>query len=80
MASPVNAILSAMAVADTLVIISYIPYDIHNFIIDYQDVETKYAYGWALFTLFHAHFTVIFHTISIWLTVILAVWRYLAVR
>lgn len=68
------------AVADMLVIGSYIPFTLHNFIQADQSPEAIYTYGWAIFTLFHAHFTVIFHTISIWLTVVLAVWRYLSVR
>src|SRR5258707_382857 len=80
MISPTNAILTGMAVADMLVIGSYVPFTLHNFIRTDQSPEVTYTYGWAIFTLFHAHFTVACHTISIWLTVVLAVWRYLAVR
>ncbi|XP_054164377.1 G-protein coupled receptor dmsr-1-like [Oppia nitens] len=80
MLSATNCILTAMAVSDVCVIASYIPFAIHNFIRTETEVEVFYAYGWALFTLFHAHFTVVCHTISIWLTVILAFWRYLAIR
>lgn len=36
--------------------------------------------GWAVYALFHAHLSVVCHTISTWLTVLLAVWRYIAVR
>ena len=80
MVSPTNSILTGMAVSDMCVIASYIPFAIHNFIRTETNEEVINAYGWALFTLFHAHFTVVCHTISIWLTVILAIWRYLAVR
>ncbi|CAG2163501.1 unnamed protein product [Oppiella nova] len=80
MISATNSILTGMAVSDMCVIASYIPFAIHNFIRTETDEEVVNAYGWALFTLFHAHFTVICHTISIWLTVILAFWRYLAIR
>lgn len=80
MESPTNAILTGMAVSDLLVIASYIPYVIHNYIRTEISPEQMYNYGWAVFTLFHAHNTVLFHTISIWLTVLLAVWRYITVR
>ncbi len=80
MISPTNAILTGMAVTDMFVIASYIPFAIHNFIRIDTSEKVMYSRGWAIFTLFHAHFTVVCHTISIWLTVILAIWRYLAVR
>ncbi|XP_037873375.1 neuropeptide receptor A20 isoform X2 [Bombyx mori] len=37
-------------------------------------------YSWAAYMLFHMHFTQIFHTASILLTLSLAVWRYLAIK
>ena len=81
MISPTNQILAAMAVSDLLVIGSYIPFVVHNFLLsDSVPLAEMYTYGWAVFTLLHAHNTVLFHTISIWLTVLLAVWRYLTVR
>jgi hypothetical protein len=80
MISPTNAILTGMAVTDMFVIASYIPFAIHNFVRIDTSETVMYSRGWAIFTLFHAHFTVVCHTISIWLTVILAIWRYLAVR
>ncbi|KAJ6220186.1 hypothetical protein RDWZM_005998 [Blomia tropicalis] len=80
MVSPTNAILTGMAVSDLLVIASYIPFVIHNFMRRQVPLEDMYTYGWAVFTLIHAHNTVVFHTISIWLTVLLAVWRYRTVR
>lgn len=36
--------------------------------------------GWAVFVLFHMHFTQLLHTISIAITLTLAVWRYIAIR
>ncbi|XP_076325554.1 G-protein coupled receptor dmsr-1-like [Tachypleus tridentatus] len=79
MVSPTNAILTGLAVADMFVMASYVPFTIHTHIHSYQQQEDKYSYAWAVFTLFHAHFTVVCHTISIWLTVTLAIWRFLAV-
>lgn len=79
MISPTNAILTGLAVADMLVMLSYLPYTIHSYIITDMTEEYKYNYGWTLFTLIHAHWTVVFHSCSIWLTVTLAIWRFLAV-
>ncbi|XP_042900089.1 G-protein coupled receptor dmsr-1 isoform X1 [Parasteatoda tepidariorum] len=79
MLSPTNAILTGLAMADMLVMVSYLPFTYHNYIrTDIPETE-KFSYGWAVFTLFHAHFTIVFHTISTWLTVTVAIWRFLAV-
>lgn len=78
MISPTNAILTGLAVADLLVMLEYIPYAVHSYLY-LQPSRDRFTYGWALFVLFHALFGQVFHTISIWLTVTLAVWRYIAV-
>ncbi|XP_054165015.1 G-protein coupled receptor dmsr-1-like [Oppia nitens] len=79
MISPTNAILTGLAVADMLVMTTYLPFSIHNFISYGLTDSEKYSKGWAVFTLIHAHSSIVSHTISIWLTVILAVWRYVSV-
>lgn len=79
MISPTNAILTGLAVADMFVMMSYMPFAFHNYILINQPDHVKFSYHWAVYALFHAHFSVVCHTISIWLTVILAVWRFLAV-
>ncbi|KAJ8879760.1 hypothetical protein PR048_020368 [Dryococelus australis] len=75
MSSPTNAILTGLAVADLLVMLEYIPFVGHTFL----PYRQRLSYGWAVFVLFHSNFTQVCHTIAIWLTVILAVWRYVAV-
>lgn len=79
MISPTNAILTGLALADNLVMIDYIVYAVHNYILVQRSMEEKYSYPWAVYVLIHSHFTQVFHTISIWLTLTLAVWRYLSV-
>ncbi|RWS28231.1 FMRFamide receptor-like protein [Leptotrombidium deliense] len=80
MQSSTNSILTGLALADMLVMIDYIPFSIHFFLdTDNKSVAELYSYHWSLFTLTHAHFSVVCHTISTWLTVLLAIWRYLAV-
>lgn len=78
MITAVNIILSAMAVSDLIVNVSNIPYLIHD-LGDSTNLASFYSFGWALYILFHAHTTVTAHTISIWLTCVLATWRYCVV-
>lgn len=78
MQSPTNMILTGLAVADLLVMIEYIPYTIHGYLYKRSRRDT-FTYGWSMFVLIHSNFTQVCHTISIFLTVTLAVWRYIAV-
>ncbi|KAB0795454.1 hypothetical protein PPYR_12293 [Photinus pyralis] len=80
MRSPTNAILTGLAVADLLVMLEYIPFSCHV----YFDPNARYtasyfSYGWAIFMAFHALFAQVCHFISICLTVVLAIWRYIII-
>lgn len=79
--SPTNAILTGLAIADFLVMIDYIPYSWFDYILPNMNYtrKTLFSYSSAWFIMFHSIFAQICHTISIWLTVTLAVWRYIAV-
>ncbi|KAK8727712.1 hypothetical protein OTU49_009419 [Cherax quadricarinatus] len=79
MLSPTNAVLTGLALTDLLVMVEYIPYTMHQYVWQGRSLASQYSWGWAVFVLFHAHFAQVFHTISIWLTVTLAVWRYIAI-
>ncbi|XP_074094196.1 G-protein coupled receptor dmsr-1 isoform X9 [Cotesia typhae] len=78
MISPTNYILTGLAVADLLVMLEYIPYASHMYLY-HRPRKDMYTYGWAVFVLVHSIFTQIFHTISIGLTVTLAIWRFIAI-
>ncbi|XP_035732205.1 sex peptide receptor-like [Vespa mandarinia] len=78
MVTPINKILTGLALADMLVMLEYIPFAIYIYLI--LPRHRNFSYGWAVFVLFHMHFAQIFHTISIALTLTLAVWRYIALR
>uniref|UniRef100_A0A914S051 G-protein coupled receptors family 1 profile domain-containing protein n=1 Tax=Parascaris equorum TaxID=6256 RepID=A0A914S051_PAREQ len=70
MISPVNVLLCSVALCDVIVMASYLIFVSHFLIgaanrCDHND----YSFAWAVFTLFHAHTSVIFHSTSIWLTV-----------
>ncbi|XP_062526276.1 neuropeptide receptor A13 isoform X2 [Bombyx mori] len=78
MSSSTNSILTGLAVADLLVMLEYIPYALHMNIKIGPQVN-KNTYAWTVFVYFHSIFSQTFHTISIWLAVTLAVWRYVAI-
>jgi len=76
--TPINRILTAIAFADVLVMLEYVPYVCYAYLVLPEEVNMPY--NWAMFVLFHSHFTQVFHTISIGLTLVLAVWRYIAIK
>ncbi|CAB0034518.1 unnamed protein product [Trichogramma brassicae] len=75
--APVNRILTGLAGCDVLVMLEYIPFAVYEYII--LPERRLFPYGWAVFVLFHMHFSQLLHTISIALTLTLAVWRYIVV-
>ncbi|XP_016999241.2 G-protein coupled receptor dmsr-1 [Drosophila takahashii] len=77
--TPINNILKWLAVADMFVMLEYIPYTSYQYIY-MRPGEKDLSYTWAVCLLIHMHFTQILHTISIGLTVTLAIWRYVAIR
>jgi len=76
--APINRILTGLATTDVLVMLEYIPFAIYKYLV--LPECRIFPYGLAVFVLFHMHFTQLFHTISIALTLTLAVWRYIAIR
>lgn len=78
MRCPTNCILTSLAVADVLVMLEYIPF---AYLHDKSTTSSHYfTYNFAAFIIFHALFTQSFHFISCCITIILAVWRYIAVK
>ncbi|KAL1451685.1 hypothetical protein WDU94_006040 [Cyamophila willieti] len=78
MRSPTNSILTGLAIADLLVMLDYIPFTLHLNIMN-KSKRDKFDYNWTMFVLFHSNFSQVCHTVSIYLTVVLAIWRYIAV-
>ncbi|XP_047472857.1 G-protein coupled receptor dmsr-1-like [Penaeus chinensis] len=76
MATPTNLILVGLAVADLMVVLEYVPYAASKLL---GGQQLKESWEHALYVLVHAHLSQVCHTISIWLTVSLAVWRWIAV-
>lgn len=64
MRTPVNLMLFALAIADLLIMLEYIPFALHRYLIKLEP-EDQFSWGFAVFIFFHVHFTQIIHTISI---------------
>lgn len=75
---PVNRILAGLAVADMFVMVEYIPFSFYYSII--LPKKREYPYQYAVYILFHGNFSQVLHTISMCLTLTLAIWRYIAIR
>jgi len=82
MRNPVNMILTGIAVADCLVMIEYIPFIMHMRRLTDKEIpkEETMSLGWGIFMLFHISFTVMIHTVSIFLTLALAIWRFIMIK
>ncbi|CAF4920664.1 unnamed protein product [Pieris macdunnoughi] len=76
--APINRLLKWLAVADVFVMLEYVPFAIYRYLL-FPGQEDR-PYSWAVYMLFHMHFTQILHTASILLTLSLAIWRYIAIK
>ncbi|XP_048746340.2 G-protein coupled receptor dmsr-1-like [Ostrea edulis] len=79
MVTSVNMILTWLAVADTLKMLDYLPFVTKFYILkdpDLQYFQTR-SYSAIIFLLFHASFSIVCHTVAVWLTTALAIFRFL---
>nr|QVK45662.1 G protein-coupled receptor [Proales similis] len=80
--SPTNLILAGLACSDLLTMLSSLPYNIHFSLryahqpgnVPHPERDSK---AWTHFSKLHVMTSVTFHSISIWLTVYLACFRYI---
>lgn len=75
MQSPTNVLLTGLAVSDGLTMAAYFPFALYFYV-----MEGKRTIHSARFLLFYAIFSVLVHSVSIWLTVTLALFRYIFIR
>uniref|UniRef100_A0A0N5AG14 G_PROTEIN_RECEP_F1_2 domain-containing protein n=1 Tax=Syphacia muris TaxID=451379 RepID=A0A0N5AG14_9BILA len=70
---PVTVLLFAVAGCDLFVMLTYFIFVIHFLFFAANRCDPDdYSFGWAIFMMFHAHTSVIFHATSIWITVLIA--------
>lgn len=79
METSTNVLLMWLAVADLCTMVEYTPFALRFYI--FRDkvlcfLQTS-SYGWICYLLFHANFSITMHSISIWLTIMLAFFRFL---
>ncbi|XP_052820457.1 G-protein coupled receptor dmsr-1-like [Mya arenaria] len=76
--TPINFILTSLAVSDMATMISYIPFAFHFYChFSANSISAgKNSQGWMNFLLVYLNFSATTHTISIWLAVALAIFRH----
>lgn len=74
----INYILAALAISDFLVMLVYVPYAL-DYAFDLNTRVERLSYSYAHYVYTHAMLSQTAHTISIFLTIILALWRYVSV-
>ncbi|XP_049831243.1 G-protein coupled receptor dmsr-1-like [Schistocerca gregaria] len=77
-AAPINRLLTALAVADMLLMLEYVPVAAYLYVV--LPEQRDYPYGWAAMLLVHAHLSLMLHSVNVCLTLTLAVWRYISIR
>jgi hypothetical protein len=88
--SPTNVILTGLAFSDLLTMCSYLPFAIYNNILypephycsfnvkpNVNSLVAKNNFIWTNYLNFHVNFSITVHSISIWLTVYLAIFRFI---
>ncbi|XP_025080663.1 LOW QUALITY PROTEIN: probable G-protein coupled receptor 139 [Pomacea canaliculata] len=77
MRSPINCILTGIAISDMITMSSYIPFAVHFYLLNDKDfTPSRNTYGWMVFLAVHMNITVTSHTASIWMGVIMAIMRF----
>ncbi|XP_045188630.1 G-protein coupled receptor dmsr-1-like [Mercenaria mercenaria] len=81
MRTSTNVILMWLAVADLCTMTEYVPFALRFYIFKDPDLEfpDNKSYSWMCYLLFHADFSLTMHSMSIWLTIMLAIFRFLYV-
>ncbi|XP_061162356.1 G-protein coupled receptor dmsr-1-like [Saccostrea echinata] len=82
MHTPINTILTWIAFFDIVTMVAYLPFVIH-FYIEFPTNSLspeKNSHGWMNFLLFYINLSTLTHTISIWLGVSLAIFRYVHIH
>ena len=82
MRTPVNVLLTAIAIADSLTMLPYIPYAIYFYIVVKcvkWECASQYSQFWVTYMLVSNRLFLTFHNVAIWLTVSLSVIRWISV-
>jgi G protein-coupled receptor 139 len=81
----INLILICIAICDSITMLVYVPYCIHFYIIHSNSYSSQASpsrdnYFWTIYLLINIFISITFHSLSIWLTVYLALYRYFYIK
>lgn len=76
--SPINCLLTVIAVCDAVTMLSCFNYLVR--LLTFPNCPSKFTYEWIVTVLLNSNLTVVCHTVSIWLTVSMAVIRACTVK
>uniref|UniRef100_A0A915IWX8 G-protein coupled receptors family 1 profile domain-containing protein n=1 Tax=Romanomermis culicivorax TaxID=13658 RepID=A0A915IWX8_ROMCU len=76
--SPINCLLTAVAICDVVTMMSCFNFAVR--MVTFGDCLAKYTKEWIITLLIHSNVTVVGHTVSIWLTVFMAIVRAFTVQ
>jgi len=79
MLNATNCLLTALAVTDLLTMSAYVPYAGYFYCYASPTAEYGHRLGWILYLIFNTNLTITTHTVAVWLTVSVAVFRYIVV-
>ncbi|KAK3105155.1 hypothetical protein FSP39_018330, partial [Pinctada imbricata] len=82
MKTPVNIILTWLALSDIITMLSYVPFAMHFYCLFPSESKSaeKNSEEWMTYMIFHINLAATTHTVSIWLCVLLAIIRYIHIR
>ena len=63
-----------------MVMVEYIPLTIHLYLWTSRSFAERLSWSWTAFVWFHVQYSTVIHNVSIWLTLSLAVWRFIMIR
>lgn len=79
MSNATNCLLTALAVTDLLTMVVYVPYAGYFYCLTQPDPAYGHRLAWIVYLLFNSAFSITAHTVAVWLTVSIAVFRYIVV-
>jgi len=79
MLNATNCLLTALAVTDLLTMSVYVPYAGYFYCYASPTPDYGHRLGWIVYLIFNNNFSITAHTVAVWLTVSIAVFRYIVV-
>jgi len=79
MVNATNCLLTALAITDLLTMTAYVPYAGYFYCYASPTPDYGHPLAWIVYLIFNNNFSITAHTVAVWLTVSIAVFRYIVV-